>query len=305
VLFIVHAAFVPPPPVSLASCCRPSWVSRHCAALRVGSSLRAALLASGVLSSSLRSSSTRAVGLCLDRRVGCLRWLVVRGKAKVKVNGASGGPAQKAPGDRVAGCGFSCWCGWGPVVVPPSPVPGGNQGPAGGATGGGARWLSRGFSFAGCAPGRTLIGLRRPGEGGTTTSEDPRALRFGRVAVHLRGYFPSPRKPSPETPGCKRLAGIYPLGPAAVRVVQDLASGTAFRFSVGPGAAEGIFHVGRTDPTATSRVPDGSLGDPASGGSSGSGRPRTGCPSGDISLPPLGHSRAAYLINDQVIAKVP
>jgi membrane protein required for beta-lactamase induction len=44
--------------------------------------LRAALLASGISSSSLRSSSTRTVaGVC--RFVGCLRWLVV---GEVKVN---------------------------------------------------------------------------------------------------------------------------------------------------------------------------------------------------------------------------
>jgi hypothetical protein len=45
------------------------------------------------------------------------------------------------------------------------------------------------------------------------------------------------------------LAGIFPLGSAAACVVQDLASGTAFRFSAGPGVAAGRFHFGRTGPT--------------------------------------------------------
>ena len=54
----------------------------------------------GASSSSLvpRSSSTRAVGLCLTRRR--LRALVLWWGRKVKVKGASGGPAQRAEGER-------------------------------------------------------------------------------------------------------------------------------------------------------------------------------------------------------------
>jgi hypothetical protein len=146
---------------------------------------------------------------CAFRRVGCLRRSVF---GQVKVNCASGGPGSENRGGhgRVA---VGLWWGFGwlvPVGVPSSPVPGGNQGPAGGATGGGSRGLSHGFSFAGCAPVRTLIGLRRPGEENTPTSGEMCALRSAWVPVHLRGYSTSPRKPSSERPGCESRGEISP-----------------------------------------------------------------------------------------------
>jgi hypothetical protein len=64
----------------------------------------------------------------------------------------------------LSSCGLPVgWCrsGW----LSPSPGPGGNQTSAGSATGGGVRWLRRDLVFAGCAPGRSPVGLRLPGEG--------------------------------------------------------------------------------------------------------------------------------------------
>ena len=147
--------------------------------------MRAALVPRALLSSSLRSSSTRAV-VCVLRAAGCLRGVVVRVKARVKVNCASGGPGSEnggGHGRRAVGLCLRSG-GWGPVGVFSSPVPGGNQEPAGGATGGGAVWLSHGVVFAGCAPGRTLIGLRRPGEENTPTSAGNIALRSTRNPPH-------------------------------------------------------------------------------------------------------------------------
>ena len=130
--------------------------------------MRAALVPRALLSSSLRSSSTHALAR-VWRAVGFLRWLVV---GEIKVKSASGGPAQRTEGDTVGlqvGCGGgSLWLG--PVGVFSSPVPTGNQGPAGAATGGGVVGLTHGLRVAGCGPGRTLIGLRRPGEENTPTS---------------------------------------------------------------------------------------------------------------------------------------
>ena len=152
--------------------------------------MRAAFLASGAFSSSLRSSSTRTWG-CVLRRVGSLRRSVF---GQVKVNGASGGPGSEnggGHGRRAVGLCLRSG-GWGPVGVFSSPVPGGNQGPAGGATGGGTRWLSHGLRFAGCAPGRTLIGLRRPGEENTPTSA-------GNVCAALG---PGPSHPAADVKYC-------------------------------------------------------------------------------------------------------
>ena len=85
----------------------------------------------GAFSSSLRSSSTRTSG-CGCRSVGSVRRV---GGVKVKVKCASGGPAQRAGGrsrclaaDRFVGGGVRSG-------VLPSPGTGGNQEPAGTATG--------------------------------------------------------------------------------------------------------------------------------------------------------------------------
>jgi hypothetical protein len=87
--------------------------------------------------------------------------------------------------------------------------------------------------------------------------------------------------------------------------MQNAASGTLFHFSAESGVAEGIFRFRRTGPIATSRAPDGPMRDPASGGSSGSADSAPAVRAGIFHFHRPNTPRTVYLINDQVIAKVP
>ena len=109
------------------------------------------------------------LGVASARCVG----LVGEGQGQLRLRRAG----SESRGAALYGWGCRCWSvGSGRVL--PSPVPGGNQGSAGSATGGG---------LAGCCllsspvalPAEPLVGLRRPGEGSTRPRLEECALRFG------------------------------------------------------------------------------------------------------------------------------
>ena len=123
-------------PIQIVGCLRfvgGSPTFRHYAALHAGP--RTSLVAGAGLSSSLRSSSTRAVGLCVAWRR--LRALVLWGESQSQERLRRAGSESR--GVALSGCGSRCWpVGSGRVL--PSPGPGGNQEPAGSATGDSFGW---------------------------------------------------------------------------------------------------------------------------------------------------------------------
>jgi alpha-L-fucosidase len=88
----------------------------------------------------------------------------------------------------LSSCGLSVrW--WRSGWLSPSPGPGGNQTSAGSATGGSVVWLRRDVVFAGCAPGRSPVGLRLPGEGNNQPRR--RRARCARLSCCIRGLVSS------------------------------------------------------------------------------------------------------------------
>ena len=166
------------------------WLS---ALLRSGTALRfvpclvRAPAASGSLSSSLRSSSTRAAA-CAWRRVGSWRLSVV---LEVKVNGASGGPGS---GKQLACRPAGCLLGGGVRLAVPLAWPRRQPGTCRECNRRRRRFVVN-IVFAGCTPGRTLVGLRLPGEG----NNQPQQRRVRCTQPRPRTHCPMQNRAS-ETP---------------------------------------------------------------------------------------------------------
>ena len=181
-------------PALRSASCRASYeppadAFGHPRAVRRPRSLRSS---GGWLSSSLRSSSTHAAA-CAWRRVGSWLSSVL---LEVKVNGASGGPGS---GKEGVFCPAGCLLGGGVRLVVPLAWPRRQPGTCRECNRRRRRFVVK-VVFAGCTPGRTLVGLRLPGEG----NDQPRRRRVRCTQPRARCPMQNRASETPSDTGLSR-----------------------------------------------------------------------------------------------------